>query len=59
MKFVGVKMLHIKAKASLSVNAQIRYFTFRNQNKFIYEEGKGVFNVSRIKDAFIYFLYFD
>ena len=60
MKFVGGKMLHIKAKASLSVNAQIRYFTFRNQNKFIYEEGKDVFNVvgnaPTVKGVFSFFI---
>ena len=53
-------MLRIKAKASLSVNAQIRYFTFRNQNKFIYEEGKDVFNVvgnaPTVKGVFSFFI---
>ena len=35
----------VKAKASLSVSAQRRYFTFRNpNNNFIYEEGNDVFN---------------
>ena len=43
--FCGCTMQSVKAKASLSVNAQRRYFTFRNQNKFIYEEGNDVFNV--------------
>ena len=38
-------MQNIKAKASLSVSAQRRYFTFRNQINFIYEEGNDVFNV--------------
>ena len=56
----GGKMLRIKAKASLSVNAQIRYFTFRNQNKFIYEEGKDVFNVvgnaPTVKGVFSFFI---
>ena len=37
-------MQDIKARASLSVSSQRRYFTFRNQNKFIYEEGNDVFN---------------
>ena len=56
----GGKMLRIKAKASLSVNAQIRYFTFRNQNKFIYEEGKDVINVvgnaPTVKGVFSFFI---
>jgi len=45
MNFEGVYMQNIKAKASLSVSAQRRYFTFRNQINFIYEEGNDVFNV--------------
>ena len=36
----------VKAKASLSVSAQRRYFTFRNPKTILYyEEGKDVFNV--------------
>ena len=53
-------MLGVKAKASLSVNAQRRYFTFRNQNKFIYEEGNDVFNVvgdaPTVKGVFSFFI---
>ena len=50
----------VKAKASLSVSAQRRYFTFRNpKNNFIYEEGKDVFNVvggaPTVKGVFSFF----
>ena len=39
-------MQSVKAKASLSVSAQRRYFTFRNPKTILYyEEGKDVFNV--------------
>ena len=50
----------VKAKASLSVSAQRRYFTFRNQNNFIYEEGNDVFNVvgdtPTVKGVFSFFI---
>ena len=53
-------MLRVKAKASLSVSAQRRYFTFRNQNNFIYEEGNDVFNVvgnaPTVKGVFSFFI---
>ena len=53
-------MLRVKAKASLSVNAQRRYFTFGNQNKFIYEEGNDVFNdvgnAPTVKGVFSFFI---
>ena len=50
----------VKAKASLSVSAQRRYFTFRNpKNNFIYEEGNDVFNVvwdaPTVKGVFSFF----
>ena len=53
-------MQGVKARASLSVNAQRRYFTFRNpKNIFIYEEGKDVFNVvgdaPTVKGVFSFF----
>ena len=55
----GRIMQGVKAKASLSVNAQRRYFTFRNQNKFIYEEGNDVFNdvgnAPTVKGVFSFF----
>ena len=58
--FCGCIMQSVKAKASLSVNAQRRYFTFRNQNKFIYEEGNDVFNVvgnaPTVKGVFSFFI---
>lgn len=58
--FCGCIMLRVKAKASLSGNAQRRYFTFRNQNKFIYEEGNDVFNVvgdaPTVKGVFSFFI---
>ena len=51
---------NVKAKASLSVSAQRRYFTFRNQNNFIYEEGNDVFNVvgdtPTVKGVFSFFI---
>ena len=51
----------VKAKASLSVSAQRRYFTFRNlNNNFIYEEGNDVFNVvgdaPTVKGVFSFFI---
>ena len=54
-------MQSVKAKASLSVSAQRRYFTFRNpKNNFIYEEGKDVFNVvddtPTVKGVFSFFI---
>ena len=59
-KIRGCRMLRVKAMASLSVNAQRRYFTFRNQNKFIYEEGNDVFNVvgdaPTVKGVFSFFI---
>ena len=58
--FCGCTMRSVKARASLSVNAQRRYFTFRNQNKFIYEEGNDVFNVvgnaPTVKGVFSFFI---
>ncbi len=38
-------MRSVKARASLSVSAQRRCFTFKNQNKFNIYEGNDVFNV--------------
>ena len=55
-------MQSVKAKASLSVSAQRRYFTFRNpkNNFFIYEEGNDVFNVvgdaPTVKGVFSFFI---
>ena len=51
----------VEAKASLSVSAQRRYFTFRNpKNNFIYEEGNDVFNVvgdaPTVKGVFSFFI---
>ena len=59
--FYGCIMQGVKAKASLSVSAQRRYFTFRNQkNNFIYEEGIDVFNVvgdaPTVKGVFSFFI---
>ena len=58
--FCGCIMQSVKAKASLSVSSQRRYFTFRNQNKFIYEEGNDVFNVvgdaPTVKGVFSFFI---
>ena len=59
--FFGCIMQSVKAKASLSVSAQRRYFTFRNpKNNFIYEEGKDVFNVvgdaPTVKGVFSFFI---
>ena len=58
--FCGCTMQSVKAKASLSVNAQRRYFSFRNQNKFIYEEGNDVFkvvgNAPTVKGVFSFFI---
>ena len=60
-KFRRCKMQSVKAKASLSVSAQRRYFTFRNpKNNFIYEEGNDVFNVvgdaPTVKGVFSFFI---
>ena len=59
-KFRRCTMQSVKAKASLSVSAQRRYFTFRNQNKFIYEEGNDVFNdvgnAPTVKGVFSFFI---
>ena len=61
-KFIcGCIMQSVKAKASLSVSAQRRYFTFRNpKNNFIYEEGNDVFNVvgdaPTVKGVFSFFI---
>ena len=53
-------MPRVQAMASLSVNAQRRCFAFRNQNKFIYEEGNDVFNVvgnaPAVKGVFSFFI---
>ena len=53
-------MQGVKARASLSVSSQRRYSTFRNHNKFIYEEGNDVFNVvggaSTVKGVFSFFI---
>lgn len=59
--FCGCIMQSVKAKASLSVSAQRRYFTFRNpKNNFIYEEGNDVFNVvgdaPTVKGVFSFFI---
>ena len=59
--FCGGIMHSVKAKASLSVSAQRRYFTFRNpKNNFIYEEGNDVFNVvgdaPTVKGVFSFFI---
>ena len=58
--FCGCIMQGVKAKASLSVSAQRRYFTFRNQINFIYEEGNDVFNVvgdaPTVKGVFSFFI---
>ena len=59
--FCGCIMQSIKAKVSLSVSVQRRYFTFRNQkNIFIYEEGNDVFNVvgdaPTVKGVFSFFI---
>ena len=50
----------VKAKASLGVSAQRRYFTFRNPKTILYyEEGKDVFNVvggaPTVKGVFSFF----
>ena len=42
--FYGCKMQSVKARL-LGLRVQNRNLAFRNQNNFIYEEGKGVFNV--------------
>ena len=47
-------MQSVKARL-LGLRVQNRNLAFRNQNNFIYEEGKGVFNVFYIKGAFICF----
>ena len=47
-------MQSVKARI-LGLRVQNRNLAFRNQNNFIYEEGKGVFNVFYIKGAFICF----
>ena len=52
--FCGCKMQSVKARL-LGLRVQNRNLAFRNQNNFIYEEGKGVFNVFYIKGAFICF----
>ena len=56
-------MQSVKAKASLSVSAQRRYFTFRNPKTIlyiIYEEGNDVFNVvgdaPTVKGVFSFFI---
>lgn len=54
-------MQSVKAKASLSVSAQRRYFTFRNPKTILYyEEGKDVFNVvgdtPTVKGVFSFFI---
>ena len=61
MVFCECIMQSVKAKASLGVSAQRRYFTFRNQkNNFIYEEGNDVFNVvgdaPTVKGVFSFFI---
>ena len=60
-EFCWCIMPYVKAKASLSVSAQRRYFTFRNpKNNFIYEEGNDVFNVvgdaPTVKGVFSFFI---
>ena len=50
-------MQSVKARL-LGLRVQNRNLAFRNQNNFIYEEGKGVFNVFYIKGAFICFCNF-
>ena len=47
-------MQNVKARL-LGLRVQNRNLAFRNQNNFIYEKGKGVFNVFYIKGAFICF----
>ena len=52
--------IRVKAKASLGVSAQRRYFTFRNPKTILYyEEGKDVFNVvggaPTVKGVFSFF----
>ena len=54
-------MRSVKAKASLGVNAQRRYFYFLvSKNNFIYEEGNDVFNVvgdaPTVKGVFSFFI---
>ena len=51
----------VKARVSLGVSAQRRYFTFRNpKTNFIYEEGNDVFNVvgdaPTVKGVFSFFI---
>ena len=58
--FCGCIMQSVKAKASLGVSAQRRYFTFRNPKTILYyEEGKDVFNVvgdaPTVKGVFSFF----
>ena len=44
-------MQSVKAKASLSVSAQRRCFTFENLKTILYEEGNDVFNAAGISPA--------
>ena len=60
-EFHGCIMQSVKAKASLSVGAQRRYFIFRNPKTiFIYKEGNDVFNVvgdaPTVKGVFSFFI---